>query len=402
VRRRPIVPVSHLADERDQRSLADILVLPTRRAEQDLAQIQFTIRRELRDGGGLDHRNAEQHRRGDVPRLMRSCAPDLGQALSCGGVHDLAPLDRNAARTSARTTGFSFSATSSASDSSHSGGGEGGGWNIRSTSSAGNARTPESKLDARGGVDGAAVERGDRVAQVQQAMPIGRQPELELASEPGGVQARLWAHRRGGQIGVLSHVPGTFSQLMRGPAGARQPARRPFSRSSRSDARSSRTRGGDGLSCSGEAGSRSPSSALNTPDNPCPEISPAPLDRGVLCEGDTRCCGFSFVPGRSERQWRTPGRRRGRCFAPRFKSWTVGTRERAGTAARRPHHPRQARLRARTSAGGSGRGLEQPSKETGRTGLVGVLARGDFVALASFRKLFRRRAPFRRTLLGPS
>jgi hypothetical protein len=54
----------------------------------------------------------------DVPGLMLSCAPNLGQAPTCGGaVHDSPPL-RSAARTarshSARISGFSFATVAAA------------------------------------------------------------------------------------------------------------------------------------------------------------------------------------------------------------------------------------------------------------------------------------------------
>ena len=126
--------------------------------------------------------------------------------------HDLASL-RSAARTaqshSARISGFNFAAVAaaitSACASSQAGGAPTGLWRradpgdqlIRQRA---NARV--GKLDARGGVDRAAVERGDRVTQVQHPMPIGRQPELKLASEPGGVQASFRALCRGGHASV--------------------------------------------------------------------------------------------------------------------------------------------------------------------------------------------------------
>jgi hypothetical protein len=106
----PVGPVAHLARQRHQRPLPNVLVLPTLGAELDAAEIQFAVWGELRDRGRLDDRDAEQHRRRDVPRLMRSCAADLGQSLTDGGIHNFAALARSAARTSARISGFIFSA----------------------------------------------------------------------------------------------------------------------------------------------------------------------------------------------------------------------------------------------------------------------------------------------------
>jgi len=54
-----------------------------------------------------------------------------------------------------------------------------------------NARVRERRGQA--GLNLAAVERCDRIVQVHHPVPTGRQPELELASEAGGVQAKIRA-----------------------------------------------------------------------------------------------------------------------------------------------------------------------------------------------------------------